>query len=76
MKKKRFLKPAALFALIWSAFALPAAQAQDFVWAPDLPVGASIPAIEAPDQNGAIRQFDDLVGERGLLLMFSRSFDW
>lgn len=50
--------------------------AQEFVWAPEIEVGSTIPAIEAPDQNGEIKTFDDLAGETGLLLMFSRSFDW
>lgn len=50
--------------------------AQDFIWAPDFPVGSSIPDISAQDQNGDLKTFDDLVGERGLLLMLSRSFDW
>jgi hypothetical protein len=52
------------------------AVAQEFVWAPDFPVGASIPAISAQDQDGNLRSFEDLKGDRGLLLMFSRSFDW
>lgn len=50
--------------------------AQDFIWAEDFPVGASIPAISAQDQDGNLRTFDDLKGERGLLYMLSRSFDW
>ena len=53
-----------------------AASAQEFVWAPDFPVGAAIAEISAPDQNGNVRTFDDLVGEKGLLFMMSRSFDW
>jgi cytochrome oxidase Cu insertion factor (SCO1/SenC/PrrC family) len=52
------------------------ASTQDFVWAPDFPVGTSIPAIEAVDQDGVVRTFDELKGEKGLLLMLSRSFDW
>ena len=56
--------------------AAPLAPAQDFVWAPDYPVGSELPAIEALDQNGTLRNFDDLVGENGLLFMLSRSFDW
>lgn len=52
------------------------AAAQDFAWAPSLPVGAAIPRIEAPDQNGAVRRFDDLKGGGGMLFMLSRSFDW
>ncbi len=50
--------------------------AQDFVWAPDFPVGASIPDISAVDQDGKLQTFDDLKGEKGLLFMMSRSFDW
>ncbi len=53
-----------------------AAQDRDFAWAPSLPVGAAIPRIEAPDQNGAVRRFDDLKGAGGMLFMLSRSFDW
>ena len=50
--------------------------AQDFVWAPDFPVGASIIDISAQDQDGNTRTFDDLKGEKGMLFMLSRSFDW
>jgi len=53
-----------------------AATAQDFVWAPSLPVGASLPAIDAVDQNGQRHTFADLTGEKGLVLVLSRSFDW
>ncbi|MFM1897582.1 MAG: hypothetical protein RLZZ385_2656 [Pseudomonadota bacterium] len=70
----RGLLPAvcAIITLSWSSLTL----GQEFVWAPDLPLGARIPAIEAPNQDGQIRTFDDLKGDKGLLLMFSRSFDW
>lgn len=50
--------------------------AQDYVWAPDFPVGSEIIEISAQDQNGTVRSFDDLKGEKGLLFMLSRSFDW
>ena len=50
--------------------------AQDYVWAPDFPVGTAIPEISAQDQDGNLRTFDDLVGENGMLFMLSRSFDW
>jgi len=50
--------------------------AQEFVWAPDFPVGASAPAISAQDQDGNVQSFDDLTGEKGMLFMMSRSFDW
>ena len=50
--------------------------AQDLVWAPDFPVGASVPEISAQDQDGNVQSFDGLKGEKGMLLMMSRSFDW
>ena len=64
-----------LFALILLG-AFQVSMAQDFVWAPDFPVGESIPEISAQDQDGMLRTFDDLKGEKGLLFMLSRSFDW
>ena len=65
----------ALFAVLL-LFTVPAALAQDFVWAPDFPVGAAIPEISAQDQDGNVKTFADLVGEKGMLFMISRSFDW
>lgn len=65
---------AVLAALLLCSF--PAAVAQDFEWAPNFPVGATIPEISAPDQDGNVRTFADLAGEKGLLFMMSRSFDW
>jgi len=50
--------------------------AQEYVWAPDYPVGSSIIDISAQDQDGTVRNFEDLVGEKGMLFMLSRSFDW
>ncbi|MEZ5490076.1 MAG: hypothetical protein R3F50_07125 [Gammaproteobacteria bacterium] len=76
MKKKLYLQFASLLSLLPILLLVQPAQAQEFVWAPDLPVGSSIPPIQARDQNGETKTFDDLVGENGLLLMFSRSFDW
>lgn len=52
------------------------AAAQDFDWAPDYPVGASIPLLEAPDQNGEVQTLASLSGEKGIVLVFNRSFDW
>lgn len=63
-----------LAVLLLGAFQL--SLAQDFVWSPDFPVGAEIPEISAQDQDGMVRTFDDLKGEKGLLFMLSRSFDW
>lgn len=51
-------------------------QAQEFVWAPALPVGAALPAIDALDQNGTAHSFADLTGDKGLILVMSRSFEW
>jgi len=50
--------------------------AQDFVWAPDFPEGSTIPVLDAPDQNGDVQNLNSLTGEKGLMLFFSRSFDW
>ena len=41
-----------------------------------LNVGAKIPEFELPDQYGKQRNFRDLAGRDGLLLVFSRSADW
>ena len=38
--------------------------------------GAVIPEFEAVDQSGQSREFKDLTGENGLLLLFFRSADW
>lgn len=54
----------------------PITVAQEFVWAPEFPIGAAIPEISAPDQDGNVRNFDDLVGANGMLFMLNRSFDW
>jgi len=60
--------------LLFGSFQI--SMAQDFVWAPDFPVGASVPEISAQDQDGNVQSFDDLKGEKGTLFMMSRSFDW
>lgn len=70
----RLLYKSLLALILASVFQL--SNAQDYIWAPDFPVGAAIPEISAEDQNGALRTFDDLKGEKGLLFMLSRSFDW
>ena len=50
--------------------------AQDYDWAADFPTGSALPAIDALDQDGNRRSFEDLSGDNGLLFMLSRSFDW
>jgi peroxiredoxin len=54
----------------------PLAVAQQFNWAPGLPVGSTIPVLEAPDQNGKTMTLETLSGENGLVLLFNRSFNW
>lgn len=49
--------------------------AQDWVWAPDFEIGDRLPEIAAPDQNGSVKTLADLTGEKGLVLVLSRSFD-
>ena len=53
-----------------------AAWAASFVdsWGPA--VGTNAPAIEAEDQDGTLRDLASLCGERGVLLVLSRSADW
>jgi peroxiredoxin len=58
--------------LFWNSLSA----AQEFIWAPEFPVGSQIPTIDAPDQTGSRRSLGDLSGEKGLLLVLSRSFDW
>ncbi len=43
-------------------------------WGP--PVGTAAPVIAAEDQDGVVRDLASLAGERGLLLVLSRSADW
>ena len=52
------------------------AQDQDFVWAPDFPVGSRMIEISAEDQNGDVKTFNDLKGREGLVFILNRSFDW
>ena len=59
-----------------SLLLLQSAQAQEFIWAPQLPVGSALPAISAQDQTGTLRNLQEISGEKGLVLVMSRSFDW
>ena len=49
---------------------------QTFNWAPNFPIGSSIPDLTSLDQNTQTQDFNSLKGERGLLFLLSRSFDW
>lgn len=39
-------------------------------------IGEQVPDFTLPDQYGAQRTLQDLMGPKGLLLVFSRSADW
>ena len=43
-------------------------------WGPA--VGDSLPLLEATDQAGSTRSFENLKGKNGLLLFMNRSADW
>lgn len=43
-------------------------------WGPA--IGTAIPEIETRDSQGMSRDFASLTGDRGLLLVISRSADW
>ncbi|MDE0038042.1 MAG: hypothetical protein OXU77_10875 [Gammaproteobacteria bacterium] len=70
MIAKRLWLAGTLFALTGAAWAA------GFVdsWGPA--VGSTAPAIEAEDQDGTVRDLASLCGERGVLLVLSRSADW
>jgi len=38
--------------------------------------GEAAPDFELPDQHGRLRSRSELMGEKGLLLVFARSADW
>jgi len=70
------LKRYCQFTLVILFFCCQLSIAQDFIWAPDFPEGSTIPVLDAPDQNGNNQTLNGLTGEKGLMLFFSRSFDW
>ena len=43
-------------------------------WAPS--IGALLPALSVRDTSGETLEFDDLTGEKGLLIFFVRSTNW
>jgi len=77
LAKNPLIQATALLALVLIATtARPQEAAGEFVWAPNFPVGATIPVLEAPDQHGEIQTLATLTGSKGLMLVFNRSFDW
>ncbi|MYD44366.1 MAG: hypothetical protein F4W90_10820 [Gammaproteobacteria bacterium] len=49
---------------------------QDYAtnWGPA--IGAALPTLDVKDIEGAVRTFDDLTGEKGLVIFFVRSSNW
>ncbi len=39
-------------------------------------LGETVPDFTLPDQTGALRTLDSIMGERGAMLVFYRSADW
>ena len=64
------LLPALIF---FSACAVTSAQ-QAIKTGPD--AGSTVPAFEAPDQNGRLQNLQTILGPKGALLVFYRSADW
>lgn len=63
-------------AVLVAAMLASAALAEDYVEGWGLAVGAEVPAIQAQDQSGTLRDLASLAGEQGLLLIVNRSADW
>ncbi len=75
-RKNLFAKlPTLIAALMLSCITLQS-QAQDFIWAPDIKLGTELPAFSAKDQDGMSHSFADLSGDKGLIVVMSRSFAW
>ncbi len=55
--------------------ALAAGAVDQLTQGPEIGMAAAV-SVAAKDQIGATRDFRSLRGKRGLILMFSRSFDW
>jgi len=68
---------AALFCLAMPALAQNASRSRvpaNLTTGPE--IGERIPMIEAVDQHGVRRDFDDIVGPAGAMILFFRSADW
>ena len=48
----------------------------EFAWAPDQHIGSTLPSFSLPDDSGEAQHIEDLLGDRGMVLMFIRSADW
>ena len=56
----------------WKPFVI--SQNDDLKTGPD--VGQRVPDFKLPDQYGKLRSLNDLMGPKGLLLVFYRSANW
>ena len=52
------------------------APADDWVWAPDHPVGSRLPDFTVTATDRSSVTLGELAGTNGTLLLFSRSADW
>ncbi len=72
----QFTRIAAALGVILLSISTLQAQAQEFIWAPNISVGEELPPFSAQDQDGIRHEFADLVGDKGLIVVMSRSFAW
>ena len=70
------IRVALLTALLLAGQLTLTASADEFVWAPQQPLGGTLPDFTALDTSDKRVALSDLLGEKGTLLVFSRSADW
>lgn len=73
---RKLLRSVQVAALLASCAFIVNTHAEEFIWAPAVNVGSPLPQFTALDQNGTPHSFKDLHGQKGLILVMSRSFDW
>lgn len=73
IKRLRFCLTVVLVPLM---FACSSVRAEDWQWASQYPVSTKLPDIQLPDHSGQPQRFNELIGENGSFLVFSRSTDW
>ena len=62
--------------LLCTALLIIAVPVQGDDWAPGYPIGSTVISVNALDQHETPRNFDNLKGTTGLLLLFNRSTTW
>ena len=53
-----------------------ARNAQESAWSPDFPVVTASPDLSSQDQSGAVRDYDSIKGDRSVIFLINRSFNW